>query len=305
MIQFGIAPIGWTNDDIPELGGDITFEQCVSEMALAGYAGCEVGNKFPVHDLPLLKYHLELRKLRICNQWFSFELTKKPLGQVKVDFEKHIQFLHFFGAKVSGGAECGNTIHGNPNIPIRDRKPASAEEWSLLTTGLNELGRFSLEEYGIKLSYHHHIGTMVESDQEVERLVNETHPEYVSLNYDCGHFALANEDPVGAFKKYQNRTNHIHLKDIRSSIKAMAEEQGLSFLDAVRKGVFTVPGDGDLTIDSIINLISKSGYDGWVVVEAEQDPSLANPLEYAIKGLEYLKKQFIHFTKNSDDLNKL
>ena len=293
MIQFGVAPIGWTNDDMPELGGDITFEQSISEMALAGYTGCEVGNKFPVNDLPLLKYHLELRKLRICNQWFSFELTKKPFDLVKNDFEKHIQFLHFFGAKVSGGAECGNTIHGNLNIPISNRKPASTQEWNLLLKGLNELGRFSKEEYGIKLSYHHHIGTMVESDEEVERLMNETHPDYVGLNYDCGHFALANEDAVAAFEKYHKRVSHIHLKDIRGPIKDMVDEQGLSFLDAVRKGVFTVPGDGDLPIDSIINLISKKGYDGWVVVEAEQDPALANPLEYAIKGLEYLKKQFI------------
>jgi inosose dehydratase len=133
---------------------------------------------------------------------------------------------------------------------------------------------------------------MVESDEEVERLMNETHPEYVSLNYDCGHFALANEDSVGAFEKYHNRINHIHLKDIRKPIKAMAEEQGLSFLDAVRKGVFTVPGDGDLPVGSIINLICKRKYDGWVVVEAEQDPSLANPLEYAIKGLQYLNEHF-------------
>lgn len=292
MIQFGAAPIGWTNDDMPELGGNITFEQCISEMALAGYAGCEVGNKFPVNDLPLLKYHLDLRKLRICNQWFSFELTKKPIDQVKNDFEKHIQFLHFFDAKVSGGAECGNTIHGNPKIPINDRKPASSQEWNLLTKGLNELGRFSIEEYGIKLSYHHHIGTMVERDEEVERLMNETHPEYVSLNYDCGHFALANENAVAAYEKYHNRISHIHLKDIRRPIKDMVEEQGLSFLDAVRKGVFTVPGDGNLPINSIINLISKSGYGGWVVVEAEQDPEMANPLEYAIKGFKYLKKHF-------------
>ena len=293
MIQFGAAPIGWTNDDMPELGGNITFEQCISEMALAGYAGCEVGNKFPVNDLPLLKYHLDLRKLRICNQWFSFELTKKPIDQVKNDFEKHIQFLHFFDAKVSGGAECGNTIHGNPKIPINDRKPASSQEWNLLTKGLNELGRFSIEEYGIKLSYHHHIGTMVERDEEVERLMNETHPEYVSLNYDCGHFALANENAVAAYEKYHNRISHIHLKDIRRPIKDMVEEQGLSFLNAVRKGVFTVPGDGNLPINSIINLISKSGYGGWVVVEAEQDPEMANPLEYAIKGFKYLKKHFV------------
>ena len=133
---------------------------------------------------------------------------------------------------------------------------------------------------------------MVQTDDEVERLMNETHPDYVGLNYDCGHFALADENPIEAFKKYHNRVNHIHLKDIRTTIKKLTEKEGLSFLDAVRKGVFTVPGDGDLPIDSIISLISKSSYDGWVVVEAEQDPSVANPLEYAMKGYKYLKKHF-------------
>ena len=163
MIKLAIAPIGWTNDDLPELGGDIPFEQCISEMALAGFKGCEVGNKYPKDDLKILKKHLEIRGLSICNQWFSYEFTIKALDQVKKKFIEHLNFLKFFGAEIVGGAECGNTIHGEYNKSILDRRPASKDHWKKLTMGLNELGKLAFETYGIQLAYHHHMMTMVET----------------------------------------------------------------------------------------------------------------------------------------------
>lgn len=201
MIKLGIAPIGWTNDDMPELGGASTFEQCISEMALAGYKGCEVGTKYPVHDRRYLKECLDARNLTICNQWFSYEFTTKSFNEVKSNFIKHIDFLNYFGAKVVGGAECGNTIHGQYQTPLSLRQKASTEDWKKLAKGLNELGKISLETQGIKLSYHHHIGTMVENQAEVDRLLDATDDKYVTLNYDCGHFYFANEDPVAMLKK--------------------------------------------------------------------------------------------------------
>ena len=218
MIKLGIAPIGWTNDDLPEIGGDITFEQCISEMALAGYKGCEVGTKFPKNNLPLLKKHLDLRSLRICNQWFSYEFSSQPFETVKTNFKSHLNFLKYFEAKVVGGAETGNSIHGNIKVPVSSRKQASEEVWGKLVKGLNKLGKYSLEEFGIKLSYHHHVGTMIENISEVDRLLNETDDRYVSLNYDCGHFYFANEDPLKAIKKYIPRISHIHLKDVRDNL---------------------------------------------------------------------------------------
>jgi inosose dehydratase len=291
MIELGIAPIGWTNDDLPEIGGDITFEQCISEMALAGYKGCEVGTKFPKNNLPLLKKQLDLRNLRICNQWFSYEFSSQSFKTVKSNFKSHLNFLKYFGVKVVGGAETGNSIHGNIKIPVSSRKEASKEVWGKLLKGLNELGKYSLEEFGIKLSYHHHVGTMVENSSEVDRLLNETDDRYVSLNYDCGHFYLAGEDPFDALKNYMPRISHIHLKDVRNNIKTRFKKEKLSFLEGVKLGVFTVPGDGDIeNMDEILSYIKNQDYNGWVVVEAEQDSAVANPFEYAKMGYEFINK---------------
>ena len=291
MIKLAIAPIGWTNDDMPELGGEITFEQCISEMALAGYQGCEVGTKYPVHDRAFLKKQLDIRGIAICNYWFSYEFSTKPFEEVKNKFLDHIDFLNYFGARVVGGAECGNTIHGKYFTPLSQRGDASSENWKKLTKGLNELGKIALDKYGIKLAYHHHVGTMVETMQEVDRLLNDTNDRYVTLNYDCGHFYFANEDPEETLKKYIDRTSHIHFKDVRKSVKKRVEKDRLSFMQAVKLGIYTIPGDGDLNMRALADIVHKSTYDGWIVIEAEQDPSIANPFEYAKKGYEYLTNE--------------
>lgn len=287
MIKLGIAPIGWTNDDMPELGKDITFEQCISEMALAGYQGCEVGNKYP-KDPTVLKKYLDLRGLTICNQWFSYELTTQPYEQVKQDFLNQLNFLKHFNSKVVGGAECGNTIHGEYNTPVTQRKNVSDEDWKKLTTGLNELGKIAVNDFGIQLSYHHHMGTMVQTVDETDRLLNETNDAYVKLNYDCGHFAFADDDPVEALKKFIPRTAHIHFKDVRKNIKEQVYKDNNSFLQAVKSGIYTVPGDGSLDMSSLARIIHENKYEGWIVVEAEQDPAKANPFEYAQRGYQFM-----------------
>ncbi len=290
-VKLGIAPIGWTNDDIPELGGQISFEQCVSEMALAGFQGCEIGIKYP-RNIHQLKKALELRKLEICNQWFTYTLTVDPLGEVSKEFKAHLDFLEAMGAKVVGGGECGNAIHGKA-IPILGEKVAfSEEEWQKVTKGLNELGEIARDR-GFKLAYHHHMGTGVQSIAETDRLLESTNPDYVFLNYDCGHFVFAGEDPVVALKKYIDRVAHIHLKDVRQSILKRVKNNKLSFLEAVIAGVFTVPGDKEGSIDfpSLFEILEKSKYDGWLVVEAEQDPAKANPLEYAMMAKNYIVQQ--------------
>lgn len=148
-----------------------------------------------------------------------------------------------------------------------------------------------MEEFGIKLSYHHHVGTMVENISEVDRLLNETDDRYVSLNYDCGHFYFANENPLKAIKKYMSRISHIHLKDVRNNVKTRVEKENLSFLEGVKLGVFTVPGDGDIEkMDEILRYIKNQNFNGWVVVEAEQDSAVANPFEYAKMGYEFINK---------------
>ncbi|MEZ5039463.1 MAG: myo-inosose-2 dehydratase [Saprospiraceae bacterium] len=281
--KLGIAPIGWTNDDLPELGGDITFEQCVSEMALAGFAGCEVGNKYP-RDTAVLKKHLALRNLQICNQWFSYELTTKSLEENRKNFEALLDFLEAMGAKVIGGGEVGNSCQGQLDVPVLEGKGMlnTAAEWKDFTYKLNELGKVA-HDRGFKLAFHHHMGTVIQSLEETLRMLNDTDPNYVYLNYDCGHFHFAGEDPVAALQQTIGRVAHVHLKDIRPKVLDWVKRERQSFLHAVKAGVFTVPGDPDGCIDfaSIFAILDQANYEGWLVVEAEQDPAKANPLEYA------------------------
>ena len=290
-IKLGVAPINWTNDDMPELGGENTFEQCISEMALAGFTGCEVGNKFP-RDTDVLKKALNLRGLQICNQWNSYELTTKSLEENIKNFTELLDFLETMGAKVIGGGEVGNSCQGQMTVPVFEGKGMlnTDEEWKSFTTGLNELGKIARAR-GMKLAFHHHMGTCIQTIEETDRLMAETDPENVYLNYDCGHFYFAGEDPVEALKKYIGRTAHIHLKDIRPNVLQRVHDEKLSFLTAVKQGVFTVPGDKEGCIDfpSLFEVIKESDYQGWIVLEAEQDPAVANPLEYAIIARKFFK----------------
>ena len=290
-IKLGVAPINWTNDDMPELGGENTFEQCISEMALAGFTGCEVGNKFP-RDTDVLKKALELRGLQICNQWNSYELTTKSLEENIKNFTELLDFLETMDAKVIGGGEVGNSCQGQMTVPVFEGKGMlnTDAEWKTFTHGLNELGKIARQR-GMKLAFHHHMGTCIQTIAETDRLMRETDPENVYLNYDCGHFYFAGEDPVEALKKYIGRTAHIHLKDIRPNVLQRVHDEKLSFLTAVKQGVFTVPGDSEGCIDfpSLFEVIKNSDYQGWIVLEAEQDPAVANPLEYAIIARKFFK----------------
>jgi inosose dehydratase len=288
-IKLGIAPIGWTNDDLPELGGEIPFEQCVSEMALAGFAGSEVGNKYP-KDPQVLGRALSLRGLTICNAWFSSFLTTKPYGEVEEAFIKHRDFLYAVGARVIGAAEQGHSIQGLAK-PIFDEKPVfTDEEWGRLCEGLNRLGKRAAEK-GMKLTYHHHMGTGVQTAAEIDRLMEHTDPALLGLLYDTGHLVFSGEDHLKVLAKWIKRIGHVHLKDMRPAVRERAVREKWSFLTAVKEGVFTVPGDGSIDFGPIFKALKDAAYEGWWVVEAEQDPAKANPLEYALKARGYIREK--------------
>ena len=214
-VKLGIAPIAWTNDDMPDLGKENTFEQCVSEMALAGFTGSEVGNKYP-KDPAELKKALDLRGVEICNQWFSSFLITKPFEEVEKEARAQLAFLKAMGSKIIGFSEQSHSVQGQLDTPVFGRKYVmNDEEWDLLCTGLNKLGKIAKEEYGISLTFHHHMGTVVQTDAETQRMLDNTDPNYVSLLYDSGHFAYSGEDPSDMVKKYIGRFKHVHLKDIR------------------------------------------------------------------------------------------
>ncbi|MBM7566206.1 myo-inosose-2 dehydratase [Paenibacillus sacheonensis] len=289
-IKLGIAPIAWTNDDLPELGGENTFEQCISEMALAGFEGSEVGNKYP-RDPAVLRKYLAPRGLSIASAWFSAFLVTKPLQETVDAFTRHRDFLHAMGARVIVVAEQGHSIQGMPDRPVFDDKPSFAEEeWQMLAAGLHRLGELA-QEKEMDVVYHHHMGTGVQTAEEIDKLMKLTDPALVSLLFDTGHLAFSGEDPLAVLAKHADRVKHVHLKDIRADVVAQVRRERLSFLQAVKAGAFTVPGDGAVDFAPVFAKLGAMNYAGWFVVEAEQDPALANPFEYAVKARRFIREQ--------------
>ena len=286
-VRLGIAPIAWTNDDMPDLGKENTFEQCVSEMALAGFTGSEVGGKYPT-DTAVLKKALDLRNISICNQWFSSFLISKPYEETEKEFIKATDFLKEMCAKVIGVSEPSYSIQGKMEQPVWEGKYImNEEERKLLADGLDKLGKIAKDK-GMTLTFHHHMGTVVQTEEEIDKFMELTDPELVFLLFDSGHLSFAGINPENVLKKYVNRVKLVHLKDIRKEMVEKSRAERWSFLKGVREGVFTVPGDGDVDFAPIFSILEEAGYEGWVVVEAEQDPAKANPLEYAIKARKYI-----------------
>ena len=271
-VNLAIAPIAWTNDDLPDLGAENTFEQCVSEMALSGFKGSEIGNKYP-KDVETLKHKLEVRGLRICNAWFSSLLLSEGYDATIEAFIKHRDFLHALGAKVIGASEQGNSIQGK-SVSIFGEKPVyTDEQWALIAKGFNEMGRLAKEK-GMYFTVHHHMGTGVQTEAEIDKLMEITDPDLVYLLYDTGHLAFSGEDAIGVLKKYVNRVKHVHLKSIRRDVINEGKEKGWSFLDCVRAGAFTVPGDGDVDFKLIFDILDRTGY-----------PRIRYPCRRRLRGL--------------------
>lgn len=286
-IRYACAPIAWTNDDMPELGSENSFEQCISEMALAGYEGTEIGNKYP-RNPEVLKSYLEPRGLSVASAWISLYLTSKPYEVTAEAFIKHRDFLYEMGAKVIVVSEQGNSIQGKLDKALyRDKPTFTEEEWQLLSEGLEKLGELAHEK-DMEIVYHHHMGTGIQTTEEIDELMERTSKDNVSLLFDTGHLVVSGENPIEIFNKHVDRIKHIHFKDVRPEIKEVVDKENQCFLDGVRKGMFTVPGDGVIDFEPILNLIYQSDYSGWIVVEAEQDPSVANPFIYAKKAKEYM-----------------
>ncbi|MEG1410174.1 MAG: myo-inosose-2 dehydratase [Terrisporobacter sp.] len=289
-VKLGIAPIAWTNDDMPDLGKENTFEQCISEMALAGFRGSEVGNKYP-KDVKVLRRALDLRNMEIASAWFSSFLTTNPYEETEKEFIAHRDFLNDMGAKVIVVSEQGNSIQGQMETPVFNGKYImNDEEWKLLSDGLNKLGKLAAQK-DMKLVYHHHMGTVVQTSEEIDRLMAMTDENLVYLLFDTGHLVYSGENALDILNKYINRVKHVHLKDIRVNVVDEVKEEKLSFLKGVRKGAFTVPGDGNIDFEPIFEVLAKNNYEGWLLVEAEQDPKVANPFEYALKARNYISEK--------------
>lgn len=289
-VKLAIAPIGWTNDDMPELGAENTFQQIVSEMALAGFTGSEVGSKYP-RDPAVLKPMLEIRGIEIVNAWFSTFFANGEKAKTIDEFINHRDFLHAMGAKVIGCSEQSLSIQGTSKAVLEEKPHFTDEQWRLTVEGYNELAKLAAEK-GMTVGLHHHMGTAIQTAAEVDRFMNETN-EDVYLLFDTGHAYYSEgsqEAMLAILTTYLPRINHVHLKDVRDEVVAQVKSQKLSFLDGVKKGTFTVPGDGVIDFRPVFKLLDDHGYKGWMVVEAEQDPALANPFEYALKARKYIRE---------------
>jgi inosose dehydratase len=288
-VFLGITPTVWTNDDLPTLGDEIPFEQCVSEMALAGFQGCSVGHKFP-RDTKVLKEALDLRGLRVSEPWASTYFTVEGMESRTVEsFRSQMAFIKEMGGRDIVVAELGHAVHQQP-ISLFPNKPVLDNgQWGRLTAGLEQLGRIANDE-GMRLCYHHHMGTVIQTRKEVDRLMESTNPELVHLLLDTGHLHWAGDDPLALARDHADRIKHVHLKDIRDEIVARAKSGDWSFLEAVVEGAFTVPGDGVIDFRPILQTLADAGFEGWLVVEAEQDAAKAHPLTYAMKARNHLRE---------------
>lgn len=287
-VFLGITPTVWTNDDFPGVGEDICFEQCVSEMALAGYQGCSVGHKFPT-DPKALKAALDLRGLRVSEPWSSTFFTIADMEErTQSGFLESLNFIKSMGGTDIVVAELGRAVHQQPVSLLPNRHIMNDAEWKTLTTGLNGLGTIA-KDAGMRLCYHHHLGTVVQSRKDVDRLMAETDPNLVFLLLDTGHLYVAGDDPLAMTKAYADRIKHVHLKDIRADVWKKVEKNHGSFREAMLAGFFTIPGDGVIDFRPILQELSDHNYEGWLMVEAEQDAAKAHPLTYAMKARAYLR----------------
>ena len=289
-VRIGINPISWMNDDLPSLGGDTPLEAALSEGRQIGYAGFELGNKFP-KDGPALKAKLGEFGLACISGWYSGFLAE---GDVAAEVERcqaHMRRLQYNDAKVVVYGECAGTIQGQIDTPLA-RRPRFASEalWQAYGQRLNAFGAHLKSSYGITLAYHHHMGAYVESPQDVDQLMAVTDPAQVGLLFDTGHAWYGGAtDPVALLQKHVARVVHVHCKDVRAEVVAQARNDGWSFLTGVLNGTFTVPGDGVIDFDAVLSTLHAAGYEGWLVVEAEQDPAVAPSYRYAAMGYQHLR----------------
>ena len=286
MIRLGTNPIAWSNDDLPELGGGTPVETCLAEARQAGFTGIEKGNKFP-EDPAALTALLHRHGLRFVSGWYGAELRHRAVEDEIAAMRPHLDLLRECGATVMVFAETSGTVQGRRDTPVADRPVMTEAEWPVFLDRLGRLGGWMAGQ-GVRIAFHHHMGTVIETEAEIDRLMLGT-PDSVGLLFDTGHLAFAGADPGRVAARWAGRIVHVHAKDVRRETLARARAERWSFLDSVVRGVFTVPGDGMLDFAAALRPLRDADYAGWMIVEAEQDPALAPSLAYATAGYRHLR----------------
>jgi len=285
MVRIGINPLTWTNDDLPELGEENSLEKCLTEAKLAGYEGVELGRKFP-RDAAVLGPILKKFQLSLVSGWYSARLLERPVEEEIKAMQPHLTLLKTLGAKSMVFCEVSRCVHGDRKVPLSKRPRLAEDEWQPFCERLDAVAIY-LEKHGMKMAYHHHMGTVIQAEGEVDRMMDATRS--AGLLLDTGHLTFAGGDPLRALKRHAKRIVHVHCKDIRKDQLAQARKNDWSFLDAVVGDVFAVPGDGSIDFEPVLRELAKHQYSGWLVVEADQDPAKAHPLSHARIGHDCLR----------------
>lgn len=286
-IEWGVSPIAWANDDLPELGGDTTLETILTDAREIGFTGIELGNKFP-RDAALLAPIMAQHDMRLIGGWYSGNLIVRDADAEIAAMADHMALLKAMGSPVFVLAETSNAVHCDRASRIDGSPRLAAEDWAGFGQRLNSVAAY-VNAQGLRFAYHHHLGTVVETAQDLERFFAATQ-SHVGLVLDTGHALYGGIDPIAVVRNHPERINHVHCKDVRTSRHAQFRTDGCSFLDGVIGGMFTTPGDGDYDYRPFIRALAEISYSGWIVIEAEQDPAIANPREYGQLGLDTLRK---------------
>jgi inosose dehydratase len=289
----GANPIIWSNDDFPELGGDLTLERCLGDMQAAGYHGSELGNKYP-RTAPELGSVLARFGLKLVSGWHSTYLAERDLAVETASFLKHLKLLQSLGSKIVIVAECTDCVHGRREVALGFDSSApklTAAQWEKVYAGFRVLTDIASAE-GMTVTYHHHMGTVVQNLADLDHLLAAV--PALTLLFDPGHLAFAGIDPLPVLEKYGSRVTHVHLKNVRPAIVARARAERWSFCRAVSEGVFTIPGvgqpgDGSVNFPAIFGHLARLNYRGWLVVEAEEDPAKAETTEKARRARDYVR----------------
>ena len=286
-IKLGIAPIAWSNDDMPELGGETSLEQCLNEAGKAGFTGIEFGGKFPKNSNELLP-KLKKEKLELCSGWYGAQLLKNTPKEEFSLMQDQLKLFKDCNSPCMVFAEITNSIQADPNTPLSKRPKLSKGDWDKLISRINEISKMMIDE-NMPLAYHHHMGTVIETENETKRLMENT-LDTVKLLVDTGHMLFAQGNSINLVKDFSEKLIHVHCKDIRKEVLKKSLKNDSTFRQAFLDGAFTVPGDGCIDYKPFLKSLKDIDYSGWLVVEAEQDPAKANPLEYAKIGYNYLSK---------------
>jgi inosose dehydratase len=285
MLRLGINPLTWSNDDLPSLGAENSLEDCLREARAAGYDGVELGHKFP-REPAALRAALAPHGLSLVSGWYSARLLERDADAEFEAVQPHLELLAALGSEVMVVAEVTHCVHGDRHARQSRRPWLAPADWPRFGDRLTRLADL-MQRRGVRLAYHPHMGTVVQSADDVDRLMGAT-GEAVGLLLDTGHLRFAGADPVEVATRHARRIAHVHCKDVRPDVLADVRNRDTSFLDAVLAGVFTVPGDGSVDYDAVLAPLAAARYRGWLVVEAEQDPAIAHPLTYATLGHRHL-----------------